>query len=85
VSQGDADFICNWLGNKAWAEELEWSGRDSFAKAPMKPLSGEAGFVKSSGNFTFAQIHGAGHMVPYDQPDASLSMLNEWLSGKWTS
>jgi len=51
----------------------------------MKPLSGEAGFVKSSGNFTFAQIHGAGHMVPYDQPDASLSMLNEWLSGKWTT
>ena len=23
---GDLDFICNWLGNKAWALKLDWKG-----------------------------------------------------------
>jgi len=27
------------------------------------------------------KIHAGGHMVPYDQPEASLEMLNRWLAG----
>lgn len=41
------------------------------------------GSVKSSGNFTFVRIHAAGHMVPYNQPEASLDMVNRWLGGEW--
>jgi cathepsin A (carboxypeptidase C) len=41
------------------------------------------GAVKSSGNFTFLRLHAGGHMVPHDQPSASLNMLNRWLSGEW--
>ncbi|KAJ1912843.1 hypothetical protein IWQ60_009475 [Tieghemiomyces parasiticus] len=33
VYAGDADFICNWYGNKAWTLDLEWSGRDKFRAA----------------------------------------------------
>ena len=33
VYAGDQDFICNWLGNKAWTLALEWSGKDAFNKA----------------------------------------------------
>ncbi|KAF2143467.1 uncharacterized protein K452DRAFT_269012 [Aplosporella prunicola CBS 121167] len=88
VYAGDADFICNWLGNKAWTEALEWPGKKDYAPAPMKDLklggSGEKiGSVKSSGNFTFLRVHAGGHMVPYDQPEASLDMLNRWLGGEW--
>jgi cathepsin A (carboxypeptidase C) len=86
IYAGDADFICNWLGNKAWTEALEWPGQAKYKDASMKDLKVDGdvvGAVKSSGNFTFLKIHAAGHMVPYDQPKASLSMLNRWLSGEW--
>jgi len=91
VYAGDADYICNWLGNKAWTEALEWPGQKGFKNAAMEDfkIDGDGkkvGEVKSSGNFTFMRLHAGGHMVPYDQPEASLEMLNRWLAGDfWKS
>ncbi|KAF3345769.1 hypothetical protein VD0002_g4776 [Verticillium dahliae] len=90
IYAGDADYICNWLGNRAWTEALEWPGQKGFNKADIKSLTvaddkkgKEYGKVKSSGNFTFMQIYGAGHMVPMDQPESSSDFFNRWLSGEW--
>ena len=90
IYAGDADFICNWLGNKAWAEALEWPSHKKFAAAELEDLrfDGEkkgrkTGEVKSVGNFTYMKINMGGHMVPYDQPEASLDFFNRWLSGEW--
>ncbi|KAF2194635.1 carboxypeptidase Y-like protein A [Zopfia rhizophila CBS 207.26] len=88
VYAGDADYICNWLGNKAWTEALEWPGQKDYAKAGMEDLllggkGDKIGQVKSSGNFTFMRLHAGGHMVPYDQPAASADMLKRWLAGEW--
>ncbi|KAL2213591.1 hypothetical protein CC79DRAFT_1316379 [Sarocladium strictum] len=88
IYAGDADWICNWLGNEAWTEALEWPGKKGFNKAELKPLKLESesdpyGKVKSSGNFTFMRIYQAGHMVPYDQPEASSDFLNRWIFGEW--
>jgi cathepsin A (carboxypeptidase C) len=86
IYAGDADFICNWLGNQAWTDKLQWSGQKDFSHADLKSLTledKEYGKVKSSGNFTFMQIYGAGHMVPMDQPAASSNFFNRWLSGEW--
>ncbi|CZT19681.1 probable Carboxypeptidase Y homolog A [Ramularia collo-cygni] len=88
IYAGDADFICNWLGNLAWTNALEWPGQKAYAKAEMKNLTlsqsdSNVGSVKSSGNFTFVRIHAAGHMVPYNQPEASLDAVNRWLDGEW--
>ena len=90
IYAGDADFICNWLGNKAWAEALEYPEHEKFAKAEMKDLhidgdkhEKKIGEVKSPGNFTFMRIHAAGPMVPLDQPEACLEFFNRWLAGEW--
>ncbi|RMJ03774.1 Carboxypeptidase Y A [Fusarium euwallaceae] len=86
IYAGDADFICNWLGNQAWTDKLEWPGHKAFKNADIKNLETdgkEYGKVKSSGNFTFMQIYGAGHMVPMDQPEASSDFFNRWLGGEW--
>jgi cathepsin A (carboxypeptidase C) len=88
IYAGDADFICNWLGNLAWTNALEWPGHKDYKKAPLDDLKllsddSKIGSVKSSGNLTFMRLHAAGHMVPYNQPEASLDMLNRWLSGEW--
>jgi cathepsin A (carboxypeptidase C) len=86
IYAGDADYICNWLGNHAWTEELEWPGQKGFNGVDLSPLTldkKEYGKIKSSGNFTFMRIFGAGHMVPMDQPEASLDFYNRWLGGEW--
>lgn len=88
VYAGDADFICNWLGNKAWAEALQWPSQKKFASASMEDLKLDGygrkfGEVKSVGNFTYMRILAAGHMVPLDQPEASLEFFNRWIGKEW--
>ncbi|MCJ1361911.1 hypothetical protein MMC16_001012 [Acarospora aff. strigata] len=88
IYAGDADFICNWLGNRAWAEALDWPGKKAYNKVELSDLKLDGdgrkiGQVKSSGNFTFMRLHAGGHMVPLDQPEASLEFLNRWIGGEW--
>ncbi|KAA8898774.1 Alpha/Beta hydrolase protein [Sphaerosporella brunnea] len=86
IYAGDADFICNWLGNHAWTERLDWSGKDEYNKvklAPFEVANKKVGQYKSSGNLTFLTVGQAGHMMPYNQPEASLSMLNRWIGGEY--
>ena len=86
IYAGDKDFICNWLGNQAWADKLEWSGSKEFSKAPVRKwkVDGKhAGDVKNYEHFTFLRVFGGGHMVPYDQPENALDMVNRWVSGDY--
>mmetsp|Transcript_997 Transcript_997/g.1801 ORF Transcript_997/g.1801 Transcript_997/m.1801 type:complete len:547 (-) Transcript_997:210-1850(-) len=84
---GDCDYICNWIGNKAWAVKMEWPGRDNFANAVDNDYMFEGksvGKIRSyraadgQGAFSFLQIHEAGHMVPLDQPEVALHMVREF-------
>jgi len=86
VYAGDADYICNWLGNQEWMEALEWHGKKDYNGVELEDLTLDKdayGQVKSSGNFTFMRIYQAGHMVPYNQPEASLDFFNRWIGGEW--
>ncbi|CUM65067.1 uncharacterized protein PRCAT00002689001 [Priceomyces carsonii] len=86
IYAGDKDFICNWLGNQAWTNELEWSGKKQFNKQPVKDWTvgkTSAGKVKNFENFTFLRVFGGGHMVPYDQPENGLAMVNSWIKGDY--
>ncbi|ODV96937.1 hypothetical protein PACTADRAFT_38824 [Pachysolen tannophilus NRRL Y-2460] len=87
IYAGDKDFICNWLGNQAWTNSLPWSGADSFQASKVKSWAvdgKEAGKVKNSDIFTFMRVYGGGHMVPYDQPESSLALVNTWISGDYS-
>ena len=70
IYAGDADYICNWMGNKAWTVELPWSGGKEFADAEdtkwVSKITGEkAGELRKTddGRFAFLRVFGAGHMV----------------------
>jgi cathepsin A (carboxypeptidase C) len=95
IYAGDVDFICNWMGNKAWTQELRWSGKEEFNAAGdnkwMYAKDGqtvEGGMARTGhaahgeGSLTFLQVYEAGHMVPMDQPQAALSLLNTFLTNK---
>ncbi|KAI9034268.1 Alpha/Beta hydrolase protein [Hyaloraphidium curvatum] len=94
IYAGDADFICNWIGNKAWTGELEWKGKDGYLAAKDLPFNNTleegAGEYRTFENFSFLKVFGAGHMVPYDQPLNSVEMFERWIEGvdfgaKWKS
>lgn len=89
VYSGDCDFICNWLGGKAWALGLPWSGQADFNKLVDKQwtLDGvPAAMVRSYNStaspilFSFLQIYNAGHMSPADQPKVTLAMVRHFLN-----
>lgn len=87
IYAGDADFICNWMGNKAWTLELPWSGQKGFQAAEDKTWYSDigeedAGEVRTYGNFTFLRAYGGGHMLPYDKPENSLDFVNKWISSE---
>eukprot|EP00388_Colpodella_angusta_P001687 GDKJ01005190.1.p1 GENE.GDKJ01005190.1~~GDKJ01005190.1.p1 ORF type:complete len:184 (+),score=26.41 GDKJ01005190.1:82-552(+) len=93
IYAGDMDFICNWIGNKAWTLNLEWTQKAQFNVAADLPFSLSAGsspvatirsIPGATGpiQFTFAQVYNAGHMVPMDQPAAIFGILEHFLNNK---
>ncbi|KAG0484424.1 hypothetical protein HPP92_008503 [Vanilla planifolia] len=85
VYAGEYDLICNWLGNSRWVHAMEWSGQQAFVSSAEKPFivdGKEAGVLKTHGPLSFLKVHDAGHMVPMDQPNASLEMLRRWIKGE---
>lgn len=86
IYAGDVDFICNYLGNQAWTNKLEWDHKEDFSKAEVKEWGRRedgsvAGSVKTSNGFTFMQVFDAGHMVPSDQPYVALDMIKTFVEG----
>jgi len=98
IYAGDVDFICNWIGNKAWTKALPWSGHDAFdaeedhtwvysdAQTSTSDIKGgmarTAMAKEGSGSLTFLQVYEAGHMVPMDQPAAALALFNGFTTNK---
>jgi carboxypeptidase C (cathepsin A) len=63
---GDADWICNWMGNFAAANSLTWSGKSTFASKAVAPytVNGTSyGEFKSVSNLSWLRVYGAGHEV----------------------
>jgi cathepsin A (carboxypeptidase C) len=87
IYAGDVDYICNYLGNKAWTLSLDWKNKAEFNAAQDHEWgegdseAGTAGLAKSANGFTFLQVYDAGHMVPTDQPKVALDMITNFISG----
>lgn len=86
IMAGELDATYNWAGNRAIAMSIEWNGTDAFNNSPLQPLKingQEIADVQNHDFLTFIKIHNAGHLVSWDQPEISLTLLNTWLSGNW--
>jgi len=82
IYAGDVDFICNYLGNRAWTLNLEWSHKTEFNAAEEKDWNNGAGLARTANGLTFLQVYDAGHMVPSDQPEHALTMITQFLNGE---
>jgi cathepsin A (carboxypeptidase C) len=82
IYAGDLDYVCNYLGNKAWVTELQWNDGDAFRAAKDHDWNNGAGLAKTAGKLTFLQVYDAGHQVPTDQPEHALTMITQFLNGE---
>jgi len=86
VYAGEYDFICNWMGNNAWTQALDWSGAEQFQQAQNMTwyVDGTAaGSYKSAEGLTFLKVFNAGHMVPMNQPMNSLDMIIKYFNNEF--
>ncbi|EMD84874.1 hypothetical protein COCHEDRAFT_1149798, partial [Bipolaris maydis C5] len=82
---GDADWICNWMGNQAAAEAVTYSGSSAFKSAAMTPFTvggTQTGTFKTQGNLSFLRVFAAGHEVPYYQPATALQVFKQTMQKK---
>ncbi|KAI6162649.1 peptidase S10 serine carboxypeptidase [Pisolithus thermaeus] len=82
---------CVFQGEERWLEVLHTDFLDEFLDAPTevwitstsKKLAGTVrsagGNGSQAGNITFVTVLEAGHMVPYDQPEAALDLITKWI------
>jgi carboxypeptidase C (cathepsin A) len=73
-----SSWICNWFGNLDVANAVDYSGHSAFASKSLQPykVNGkEGGQFKTQDNFSFLRVYGAGHEVPYYQPELALQVF----------
>ncbi|KAJ7072804.1 carboxypeptidase C [Mycena amicta] len=92
IYAGNADIMCNYIGNERWLEVFESSFQSEYnAAKPIPWITASdgrlAGSVRSAGgkgftagNVTFVTVFEAGHMVPFDQPEAALDLFTRWIA-----
>lgn len=79
---GDRDARSSWFGG----EDLSLAiGGPDFAAAGYEPLAvagTTAGHTRQVGRFSFTKVDGAGHEIPYYQPEAAYAIYQRALDGK---
>ncbi len=79
---GAEDFVCNTLSWNRTLDGLSWSGIEEFRKQPLREywangkLKGEQRRYK---NLWYIQVHNAGHIVFFNEPEFGFDMLTRVL------
>ena len=82
VYSGDKDFICNWRGGEAWVTALNYKNWIKAASKNWMVGGKTAGNSRSSDGLTFLVVKDAGHMVPLDQGENALDMIQRHVLGR---
>jgi carboxypeptidase C (cathepsin A) len=86
IYNGQDDLIVNTPGIEAMIDSLNVSGFSTAKRVNWSVDGNIAGYVQTSGNFTFVIILKSGHMAPYDQPVNSKDMVSRFINNiPWTN
>lgn len=75
---GELDFSCNWVGGEKAIDGVEWYAQNEWLKTKFKNVG--YGLARNYQNLWFIKFSAAGHMVPQDQPENSLKMLDWFMN-----
>mmetsp|Transcript_30867 Transcript_30867/g.55249 ORF Transcript_30867/g.55249 Transcript_30867/m.55249 type:complete len:524 (-) Transcript_30867:216-1787(-) len=83
VYSGDIDAILPLVGTRNWVEALGLEVTERW-RPWTSSLDGQvAGWTEAFTNgLTFATVRGAGHMVPYTQPQRAFDLISKFLKGQ---
>jgi len=85
VYSGALDIIIGAALTELFLPTIEWSGSEEFiaSKKIIWSVNSEiAGYVNSVRNFTYVIVRNGGHILPYDQPENCLDMIDRFVKGK---
>ena len=81
---GHLDIIIPFPKTVQFLNELNWEHREEFRNASRQIWRlGEnlAGYAVQYGALSLVMVHASGHMVPHDQPEAGLDLVNKFITG----
>ncbi|KAI9847248.1 MAG: hypothetical protein M1838_000962 [Thelocarpon superellum] len=82
VWAGDVDWICNWYGNQAVANAVDYPGHSTFESTDLAPYSvngKQGGTFKTVDNFSFLRVFQAGHEIPFYAPEVALQVFTQTM------
>ncbi len=77
IYAGDVDFICNWIGNKAWTKALPWSGHKEFSSATDENWV----YTDAQNPSTPAKVGGLARSAKAASGEGSLTFLQVYEAG----
>merc|ERR1712190_418872 len=94
IYSGQNDIILGPALTEQFLLDMPWGKQAEYRKAPKtvwrradkgpggSKLADVAGYARQVGQFWQVVVRGAGHMVPGDQPERALDMLDRFISGR---
>ncbi|XP_028128694.1 venom serine carboxypeptidase [Diabrotica virgifera virgifera] len=88
IYNGQLDIMVPYPLTVNYLQKLKFSGSDIYKKAKRRQWRDDnnkdvvAGYVKTAGNLTEIMVRNAGHMVPTDQPEWALQLINKFTRNK---
>ncbi|KAK0726182.1 Alpha/Beta hydrolase protein [Apiosordaria backusii] len=82
---GDADWICNWVGNLAVADAIDFSGQKDFIERTLSVyrVNGTIhGEFKTVENLSWLRGYNAGHWASFNQPQVALQAFRQTMEDK---
>ncbi|KAH7945867.1 hypothetical protein HPB49_016655 [Dermacentor silvarum] len=82
---GHLDIIVPYVATEALMYSLEWSGSKKWSKAEQKIWRSSDGkrvhgYTKAAKNCRMVMVRNAGHILPYDQPEAAYEMITRFVN-----
>ena len=76
---GNRDIICNYVGTENFIKEMTWGSETGFKDSLQYDWiydNETTGYIKTERNLTFVNIFDSSHMVPFDKPEVSRSLMD---------
>jgi carboxypeptidase C (cathepsin A) len=71
---------CNFMGTNLWLRELNWQQFNQTSQKPFLNREGKIiGYLTQYNNLSYIKMFNGGHMLPEDQPENSLYMINQFV------
>ncbi|KZP30619.1 alpha beta-hydrolase [Athelia psychrophila] len=85
IYSGNDDSLVSHRGSEVVIQNTTFGGIQGFTRKPSTPwydLSGTfAGIIHQERNWTYALVKGAGHLVPFYQPQSAYALAQQFIFG----